>query len=316
MIKVAIIAVLMSFGAKAQGLHEQLTTPEYKPDVADPYTGDGFSANRALKMSEEHCERLKRKREEITAPYGTPEFEQAMKELVPLSSLCYQDISSQDGKVVGFALSNDTENAINPRSAPHGSSRDYRFEMEERSKQNLHLSITENSGLTSRMSHDFLETTIVFVPRKVVPYMKSDEQNGICVRKVALPTDEIVIFDAITKEIIGGVLKESPMDMTESRHHREFAGLEYTGRGIMIRADRRSGTPEHEYNVSYNVNERIKEATLTRKGKTCHVPKKLIWKNTEDPDKNAYFIYETDQEFLDKVVNPVCGWNLSLDDIM
>lgn len=316
MLKLATIASLICVGAHAQSLHQQLTTPEYKPDVADVYADDEFSGNRVVKISEKHCEELKRKRELITAPYGTPEFEEAMKEIRPLQSLCYQDISEADGKVVGFSFSNDTENAINPRTADHGSTRDYRFVMEGRSKQNLHLEITENSGLTSRMSHDFLETTIVFVPRRVVPYIKNDEQNGVCVRKVALPTNELVIFDALTKEIIGGVLEESPMDMTESRHTREFAGLEYTGNGIMIRADRRAGTPGHEYNVSYNVNERIKEATLTRKGKTCHVPKKLIWENTEDANKNAYFMYETDQEFLDKVVNPICGWNLSLEDIM
>ena len=144
--------------------------------------------------------------------------------------------------------------------------------------------------------------------------MNHDQTN--CKYKVILPTEEVIWFDAMTKEIIGGVLEETPIDMTESRHHRKFAGIDYTGNGIMIRADRRAGTPEHTYGVSYNVNERIRDALITHKDKECIVNKNMIWENTENPDVTAYFKYASDQDFLDIVINSICGWNLTMDDII
>ena len=97
--------------------------------------------------------------------------------------------------------------------------------------------------------------------------------------------------------------------------HRGFAGLSYTGRGLMIRVDRRSGTPEHIYTQAFNQNERINEATLTYRGKTCYVAKELIWANATNADLGAYFLYASDEEFLAKVVNPKCGWKLTLADL-
>jgi len=167
------------------------------------------------------------------------------------------------------------------------------------------------------MSSDLLESTVIFLPRKNLPYVEveQDQETESCTRKIYLPTGEFMVLNAMTNEIIDGVLKESPMDMTVSRHNRKFAGLEYTGNGIMIRADRRAGTPEHTYTQSFNVNEQISKATITRKGKTCLVSKDLIWENTKNADIGAYFKYSTDQEFLDKVINPICGWGLRLSDL-
>lgn len=310
---------MISFNGSAEDrILTQLTTPEYREQAAQTFANNDFTSSSYVKVSQAQCERLSAEREKLRdLKFGTREFEAVMIEVRKLSELCGVEVSTNEsGDVVGFSFTNDTQNRINPRTAEHGSEREFRFEFEERSIQNVNLQITENSGIDGKISHDLLETTIIFLPRKVIPYIEMNEEIGECKRKIILPTNEYIILDAITKEIISGVLREAPMDMNESRHRRKFAGIEYTGNGIMIRADRRSGTPEHIYSTAFNINEKTDKATITHKGKTCYVSKRLIWENADNADLGAYFKYSTDQEFLDQVINPHCGWGLSLGDIM
>ena len=308
---------LVSLSTFAQSHYEQATNPEYKPDIPDAYNPQPYgTGSRVVKANGYICNQVDELRSQLPGLSGEERMD-LISEINRLSNGCYLNIKvNENDKVVGLEFENETKNAINPRTAEYGSTRTYSFEFTDRSKQDMNLHITENSGLSGLMSHDLLETKIVFVPRRVLPYVDMNHDLVDCVQKVILPTEEYILFDAITKEIIGGVLEEEAMDMEVSRHKRKFAGLEYTGNGIMIRADRRAGTPEHTYNVSYNVNEKIKHATLTRKGMSCDVPKNMIWENTENADKSAFFKYQTDQEFLDRVVNPLCGWNLTMDDLI
>ena len=319
--KLAMVFLFCVFNLMAQSNAEyrlnQLTSPEYLSDQGSyytPTTGGGISMS-VVSMKTEACELEDRYRRLMNNSTGA-QREAYLKEVLKYMRACSVDIFADGNEVVGFKMENESKNAINPRTAEHGSSRSFSFEFDQRNKQDINIHITENSGLTGRMSHDLLETKIVFVPRRVVPYIDMNHDQVNCAHKVILPTNEYILFDAITKEIIGGVIEEEAMDMTESRHQRKFAGLEYTGNGIMIRADRRAGTPGHTYNVSYNVNERIKDAVITHKGKECIVNKSYIWENTDNPDTTAYFKYATDQEFLDTVINPLCGWNLMMDDII
>jgi len=314
---ILVMTVIYSISLFAQNKHyEQVTRPEFKPDAADAYNPVGYPGNRVVKVQKKACEKADVLRLQIPGTSGD-EREQLLKDIRKYSGMCYLDVKVDDNNdVVGISFENDTKNKINPRTAEFNSTRSYDFNFEARSKQDMHLHITENSGLTGKMSHDLLETKVIFIPRRVVPYLDMNHDQVDCVQKLILPTNEYILFDALTKEIIGGVLEELPMDMEESRHKRKFAGLEYSGNGIMIRADRRAGTPEHTYNVSYNVNEKINKAVITHKDKKCEVKKDMIWENTYNPDVSAYFKYATDQEFLDTVIIPLCGWNLSLDDLM
>jgi hypothetical protein len=260
---------------------------------------------RSVNVSFDDCQKANELRRET--PINLPA-------ILYYGDLCSQKIfESDEYGIVGFEFENKTKNAINPRTV--NSTRSFNFSFEQRHTHNAHISITENSGLTGSMSHDLLETSIVLIPRKIVPSMEVYHFNGTQYRRVHLATSETIDINAYSGEIVSGVFKESPMDMTASRHDRKFAGLEYLGRGIMIRVDRRAGTPEHIYTQSFNRNERIREATLTHQGKTCYIPKELIWENAHDADKSTYFKYKSDQEFLDRVVNPRCHWNLSLNDL-
>ena len=317
---VLFMTILASSHALAQNQYlNQITTPEYLDETPSIFQNNSSRSSTSVKIDQKNCDLETRERSELNQlTYGTPAFQAKLQRVLAFARLCRMSVGTdQNGDLVEINFENNTQNAINPRTAEHGSTRQYRFVFEERSKQNIHLAITENSGLTSQMSHDLLESTIIFIPRKNLPYVEpvQDPESETCTRKIYLPTGEFMVLNAMTNEIIDGVLKEYPMDMTASRHNRKFAGLEYTGNGIMIRADRRAGTPEHTYTQSFNVNENISKAVITRKGRTCLVSKSLIWENTMNADVGAYFKYSTDQEFLDKVINPVCGWGLRLSDL-
>ena len=44
--------------------------------------------------------------------------------------------------------------------------------------------------------------------------------------------------------------------------------------------------------------------------------KELLWKDADDEEKLSDFIYDSDEELLDKVINPVCGWNVKVEDLL
>jgi hypothetical protein len=163
------------------------------------------------------------------------------------------------------------------------------------------------------MSHDLLETDLQFIPRKTLPYIKVNSNATTTKREVVLSTGESVLINFNGNKIVGGVLSEEAPSIIASRHTREFAKIKYSGNGIMIQADRRAGTPRHNYNVSFNRNEKIKHATLTHKGQSCQVLKRDLWHNTDNGDVSAYLKYESDQELMDKVITPQCGWTLDLN---
>lgn len=292
-------------------LRSQLQSPEGLAALEGEASVSHVKYSMSLKVSEKHCEELAQKRAQITSRPGTQEFTRDLAQLRPLESQCYQSVkvSASKNEVEGFMIEKEDENS--------SATRTYDFDFTYRARQNARLRITDNANLTGNLSSDLLETTIVFIPRKVVPHMEINNDDQDCqYRKVILPTEEFAIFDAITKELVGGVLSSEPIDLTQSRHRRKFAGIEYLGNGIMIRADRRAGSPELNYRSSFNVNEKIREAIVTHKGKECLVPKELIWEGANEPNSYPYFKYETDQEFLDVVINPVCGWDLTMSDII
>ena len=220
-------------------------------------------------------------------------------------------------RLIGFSLNNDSDNPINPQSrTKYDSQRLFVFRFEERVKQNISLKVRDQVGVSGQISLDFMETTMIFIPRRVLPYIRYHCPS--CTRRqfaVVLPTTEELIFDAVTHELKGGVLRESPIDTHPNARLRRFARLKYAGQGILIRADRRAGSPERIYPHSYNQYEDIRHAIITYQNQTCRVPKNLIWVNTLSQRATPYFKYATDQEFLAKVIRPYCRWDISLNDL-
>lgn len=299
---------------------DQLTKVEYLEDsIPTIHEKKGATRTSYVTIGESSCEKQKLERKKLKDyKVGTPEFEAVLQRSFQYGKQCSVKVYLDDKEenVTGISFTNDGNNSIVQQDkTPEESSRTYSFRFYDRQKQDMMLQVTDDSGLTGKMSHDLLETSIIFIPRKVIPHVEPYEDQGECKQKVILPTSEYIVFDAITKEIIGGVLKESPMDLNLSRHKRKFAQIKYEGNGIMIRADRRYGAPEYTYKSKFNIHERVSEATVTHKGKTCYVAKSLLWTHTNNTDQRPFFKFASDQEFLDVIANPICGWNLSLSDI-
>jgi hypothetical protein len=305
-----LFSLLISTHGFSQDLLEQATKPEYLVDENVEFSNDEMPAMMTLSFSPTHC-KIQR---DLRQQYSFPWPDDIGRQIRDNSELCYLSVDvNDDDQVTGFQLNNETKNHINPMTSENGSTRQYEFIFEERSRANIKISITDNSGLTGRMSHDLLHTDLTIIPRKTIPYVVNNEE--LKQKIVHLGTDEVVIFDGVQNTIVSGVLEEGPMDMEPSRHKRKFAPIKYTGKGIMIRADRRSGTPEHIYNTAYNVNENTKKAIITYQDKTCLIPKEKVYTNAKNPEVGTYLVYGSDKDMLDKVINPECGWSLTLEDI-
>ena len=149
----------------------------------------------------------------------------------------------------GFSISNDGVNSIIPEGCTADAdpdngyskcqaSRQFSFEYHSQARQNIVLQITdEPSNFTSHL----METRMFFFPRKVLPQINySDDRSKII---MTLPTGEEVEFDAKTKQIVGGVMDEGPIDMGPSRHSRKFATVRYKGSGVALRINGRGQDP-------------------------------------------------------------------------
>lgn len=203
-------------------------------------------------------------------------------------------------RLVEFKLTNRGS----PRTVPYGTRefdsayREFAFSFRQRAKQDMKLSVTEFSIPGAPISHTEMNTSFYFFPRKVLPSVKENGDKLV----VSLPTGEEVLFDAKTKEIIGGALKEDgPMDNSPDRHKRKFAAISYHGKGVVIRADQRGELPEHDM-----VWGNTKNAVISHKGKQCRVRAKDLW-NQKDSE-TAYFLFPTDEEFAQKILIGKCGW--------
>lgn len=205
---------------------------------------------------------------------------------------CFGDQEAKQEKLLyGFVLINQGSQRINPLGYENDTERSFKFNYLEKSRQQIHLVIEENANPMGRISHWHMLSSFYFVPRKILPYLKKNEEAGTIT--VYLPTKETVTFDLKTKEIISGVLKETyPMDDAENRHKRKFPGIEYSGEGYIIRANQRGSMPEAD--MVWGVK---KFATISKNGKTCRVRAHQLWDQTGGEASRLLFKFPTDEEF-------------------
>jgi hypothetical protein len=211
-------------------------------------------------------------------------------------------------EIIGFIITNNGSPRVNPYAVNFPGSqkpeRGYKFEFEQRAKQAIHLEIFETANPAGRISHWFMHSAIYFFPRKILPAIEYIEAESIF--KVTLPTNEVVNFGSVTKEIVSGVLQETAvMDNNPNRFSRKFAKINYSGNGVMVRIDQRGGTPESEFVFETRLK---KFATITYKDKTCKVSAPKLWNQKGAGDETAYFLFPSDEEFAQKILIDECGW--------
>lgn len=186
----------------------------------------------------------------------------------------------------GFHFSNTGVNRIITRPfEPLEMSPQRWFQLDYHSHARQEMSLWISDMPTGRVS-DFLESFFVVLPRKVLPSIR--EQGGRFV--VTLPNGEQVLFDADSKEIVGGVFTE-----LAPQQAGVFAKLAYTGSGVVIRADKRGGDPRLGT-----------QATIQSGSRTCRLSSSELWALV---DERVDFRYPADEDLHAFLINR-CGFGL------
>ena len=198
---------------------------------------------------------------------------------------------SGDRRASGFRMKNRGPNEIagEPIDPNEKVERDWSFVVEDNSKREAYLWITDDAG--SGYLSQLMESIILIVPRKMKPVITEvgDELH------VTLTTGEKVIYDKKTKKVISGALKEGPVDVNPNRHNRKFADVSYQGSGISIRVNRRGEDPRLIPG----------SAVITQNGKTCQVPANELW------NRDSSFKYADDNRLLE-LLNRKCAGKFTM----
>jgi hypothetical protein len=212
--------------------------------------------------------------------------------------------TTRQGHIVGFEFSNHGGNRILPprRDAAKNRlfTRDFQFRFDERARQDIHLMVSDwapSRDRTFRLS-EIMNSLMLFMPRTFLPAIVDSQGRNI----VTLPTGEEVQFDSETHEIVSGVLSESPVDLHPDRTERKFPGIDYHGKGVMIRANARGTDPRIGTTAIIvtgtpppNCNKRLDCGR-------CEVAAKELW----DQTGAARFKFATDVEF-ERFLSSRCG---------
>ena len=187
------------------------------------------------------------------------------------------------------------------------SSRTFHFEYPEHARQNIAMEVDDApNDIVSHTMHSYF----MFFPRKQLPVLEQFSDK----LEVTLPTGEKVIFNKETKEIISGVFKEGPLDMSPDKFKRAYPDLRYRGRGVVLRANARGQSPQlgqyekdkidSEFGNRGSVDVLIYNATT---GERCRRPKTDFWDNHDVSP--IEFKFATDEEFEIYLQNH-CGFGL------
>lgn len=221
---------------------------------------------------------------------------------------CYRPKGRDE--ITGFALRNSGSPSINPAGlSKPGSHRDYSFFFADRAWEEIHLSVVDDVNLSGNFSHDVMLREWHFFPRRHLPAMS--RTAGGSQFKVTLSTGESVRFDARTKEVIGGVLKEQPIDFNPSRHARHAPRVRYQGDYLGITVAIRGESPRREQLWGQT---NVAEVHYPSKySEPCRLSPKYFWDQTPKPgdtDPTLLWLHE-DEDALFGVIERQCGWDLS-----
>jgi hypothetical protein len=218
----------------------------------------------------------------------------------------WQYRKNQQGKIVGFEFSNQGGNPVLPYRHDIEKNlfftRDFQFRFDERARQDIQLVISDwapSRDKQFRLS-ELVNSVMHFFPRRYLPAIASASGRSI----VTLPTGEKVEFDARTHEVLAGVFSEAPVDLNPDKVSRKFPGIEYTGRGVIVRANARGADPRMGTLATITTGSPVSECE-GRDCNQCQVHSKELW-----IQRGALrFRFPTDEEF-DRYLIMRCGFGL------
>lgn len=213
-------------------------------------------------------------------------------------------------EVVGFSLVNKGSAHINPiGTKKSGSFRNYTFSFADRAREDIFLSINDDVKISHRYSQDNMFRELHFFPRRVIPAIEPFNKGRQL--KVTLPTGEPVIFDARSKEINSGVLREEPIDFNRNRHERRNPKIAYKGKSLVVSVAQRGESARRA-----KVWGQAKYAEVhypSKYSRPCRVSPEYIWDQSPkkgDKEPRLTMLYETDHALFN-MIEKRCGWDLS-----
>jgi hypothetical protein len=225
----------------------------------------------------------------------------------PLRNSSWRYRTTRQGQIVGFEFSNHGGNRVlPPRRDPLKNQffgRDFEFRFDDRARQDIHLMISDWVPSRDRIFRlsDLMNSLMLFFPRTFLPAIVNWKNRDI----VTLPTGEEVEFDAVTHEIVGGVFFETPVDLNPDRATRKFPGVEYSGRGVVIRANARGADPRMGATTLITTGTPAKDCEKGILCNQCEVKSQDLWSQSGA----ARFKYATDADF-DRFLVARCGFGL------
>jgi hypothetical protein len=203
-----------------------------------------------------------------------------------------------------FSFVNVGSNKIVKRSS---TSRTFNFEYPEHARQNIAMQIDDAPNET--ISHTMHSIFMVF-PRNQLPVLEQLKKT----MEVTLSNGEKMIFDKDSKEIIGGVFQEGPLDEMAERTKRSYPDLKYVGRGVILRVNARGQSPQlSEYEkekIDLEFGNKGSAEVLIINGTTgqkCRRPKIDFWETLDVAP--IEFKFATDEAFEIYLQNN-CGFGL------
>jgi hypothetical protein len=219
----------------------------------------------------------------------------------------WQYRKDRQSQIVGFEFSNHGGNRILPPLYDIGKNllftRDFQFRFDDRARQDIQLFISDwapSRDKQFRLS-ELMNSVFHFFPRNYLPAIAGSGTRYI----VTLPTGEQVEFDAKTREILGGVFSETAVDLNPDRATRKFPGVNYVGKGVLVRANARGTDPRIGSTATITTGTPVPDCDKGAACNQCQVPSKELWHQ----NGAVRFKFSTDPEF-DRYLLSRCGFGL------
>jgi hypothetical protein len=219
----------------------------------------------------------------------------------------WQYRKDRQSQIVGFEFSNRGGNRILPPRYDIGKNllftRDFQFRFDDRARQDIQLFISDwppSRDKQFRLS-ELMNSIFHFFPRTYLPAIFGSGARYV----VTLPTGEQVEFDANTREILGGVFSETVVDLNPDRAARKFPGVNYVGKGVVVRANARGTDPRMGTTATITTGTPATDCEKGTACSQCQVPSKELW-HQNGPVR---FKFSTDQEF-DRYLLSRCEFGL------
>jgi hypothetical protein len=212
---------------------------------------------------------------------------------------------NRQGQIVGFEFSNRGGNRILPQRYDAVKNllftRDFQFHFDDRARQDIYLFLSDwapSQDKQFRLS-EIMNSIMLFFPRHYLPAIRSSGARYI----ITLPTGEEVEFNATTREVLGGVFAETGVDLNPDKRARKFPGIDYVGKGLVVRADSRGTDPRIRNNATITGGQA--DCQPGSGCGRCQVPSQELW-HQNGPVR---FKFSTDQEF-DRYLLSRCGFGI------